>query len=468
MNVHFHLPLFPFSNRGNGAAGGLAILMLALSSLSGCAASRLRMDYKGYENSYAESSNRQLLLNLARLNQHHPTYFFKLGPISTTYRIQGTLSATGSQVAGLYTNPLNKTITGGGTPGTLLEQDPTFTFIPVNDDTVAKQLLTPIPDEFFYTYFQEGWRIDMLFRSMVDRIEFHQKTESGGDSLQVIRNVATADNIAGYLTFLRISAELYEFQRRGHLVISGKSNFRSIMTIEATADFKIAPKDITDAQAKGLIWKKTADGKSWELGQNEFEPEFKLNLPDLKDSKTICPDPMPKVPDYFKAITPQEQLLVCQIFYDKDVSILTEAASLIPTLRLLESGISVSNSPEGGGARIVLRSLIGVMAAAGQEQNTYNDVINDKVAGAQDPLPAVESRPLLKLIWSEETELTSSLVDLDYLGKHYRVADEHSDTALNESTWNRDVFRLIAELASQITVDISKFPLPTVLQIRPQ
>jgi hypothetical protein len=107
------------------------------------------------------------------------------------------------------------------------------------------------------------------------------------------------------------------------------------------------------------------------------------------------------------------------------------------------------------------------MAAAGQEQNTYDEVMSSN-AEAQDPLPPVERQPLLKLTWSGETRLTSSLVELDYLGKHYRVADEHSDTALAESTWNRDVFRLIAELASQITVDISKFPLPTVLQIRPQ
>src|SRR5277367_3966262 len=80
---------------------------VALLVLSGCAAKRLRLDYSGYENSYAESSNHQLLLNLARLNQHHPTYFFKLGPISTTYRMQGTLAGNASQAAGLYNNPLN-------------------------------------------------------------------------------------------------------------------------------------------------------------------------------------------------------------------------------------------------------------------------------------------------------------------------------------------------------------------------
>src|ERR1700689_3504048 len=89
----------------------LAPICLAMIVLSGCAAQRLRVDYKGYESMYAESSNRQLLLNLARLNQHHPTYFFKLGPISTTYRIQGTATASGSQVAGLYTNILNKNVT---------------------------------------------------------------------------------------------------------------------------------------------------------------------------------------------------------------------------------------------------------------------------------------------------------------------------------------------------------------------
>jgi hypothetical protein len=34
-----------------------------------------------------------------------------------------------------------------------------------------------------------------------------------------------------------------------------------------------------------------------------------------------------------------------------------------------------------------------------------------------------------------------------------------------EQSWNRDVFRLISQITSQVTVDISKFPLPQILQL---
>src|ERR1700684_93107 len=74
------------------AAGMLAVLCIAILFLAGCAARALQGDYKGYVTAYAESSNRQMLLNLARLSEHHPTYFFKLGQITTNYRYQATLN----------------------------------------------------------------------------------------------------------------------------------------------------------------------------------------------------------------------------------------------------------------------------------------------------------------------------------------------------------------------------------------
>ena len=470
----------------------LAVLVLGMSFLSGCGAERLRVDYRGYEASYAESSNRQLLLNLARLNQHHPTYFFKFGPISTQYRLQGTLSGTASQISGLYTNPLNKTITGGGTTGTTLEQDPTFTFIPVSDDTIAQQLLQPIQAEHFYVLFQQGWRLDQLMRLMVNRIEYKPKLNS--DSIQVIRNVPSLDNLSGYLTFLRVSALAYELQRRGHLVVTGKSHYQVLMT---HMDLKtMAAKDITDANAAGLIWKESDDGKYWELGKNVMEPQFKLNNPDFSDqlnSARICPQGSPG----YNNPKNSRDLLVCEIANDPDVAVLTKALSLGPTLDILEAGFVVTGgttatsptdqSPSGS-AQFVMRSLIGAMAGAAQEEDVFQKLLDsapqcppnatpamEQQLHCQDPIPPAEQAPLLTLTWKhafksedDEKALTNSLVELDYLGTTYKVADIKSEDPLSQISWNRDMFRIIAQLSSEITVDLSKFPLPTVLQIRPQ
>jgi len=46
--------------------------------LSGCAAKRLKLDFTGFEKVYAETSNREVLLNLARLENRDPTYFSRL------------------------------------------------------------------------------------------------------------------------------------------------------------------------------------------------------------------------------------------------------------------------------------------------------------------------------------------------------------------------------------------------------
>jgi len=54
---------------------------------------------------------------------------------------------------------------------------------------------------------------------------------------------------------------------------------------------------------------------------------------------------------------------------------------------------------------------------------------------------------------------------VDYQGQSYQVTDPVTGKVDESSSWNRDVFRLLAELATQVSVDISKFPLPTTLQV---
>ena len=70
-------------------AGGSTVL------LTGCGPRRVRADFTHYESSYAVTSNQEMLRNLARLEQHDPTYFFKLGQINSSYRMEAALTGTG-------------------------------------------------------------------------------------------------------------------------------------------------------------------------------------------------------------------------------------------------------------------------------------------------------------------------------------------------------------------------------------
>lgn len=225
-----------------GKRGTLPLLFVtgcALLGLCGCPARQMKVDYKDFESAYAETSNREVLLNLARLENHDPTYFFKLGQISTSYRMQAALSGNGNYVTqgtGSGTN-----VTGGGTSSLLYERDPAFTFIPVNDDTNAQFLLKPIPSVTFYTLYEQGWRLDQLFRLMVDRIELTTsgKDPIGGENVcmtETIRNVPPVldpttgaarnpNDLTNYVRFLRVSAILYVLQKRGYLLLRGKNTF---------------------------------------------------------------------------------------------------------------------------------------------------------------------------------------------------------------------------------------------------
>ena len=96
-------------------------------------------------------------------------------------------------------------------------------------------------------------------------------------------------------------------------------------------------------------------------------------------------------------------------------------------------------------------------------------------------VPPIERLPVLRLTWPDQVKPPVSHyaayakdygLALSYRGHDYVVADVDTDCvdpnqfATENETWNRDMFRLIDQLSSQVTVDISKFPLPDILQLR--
>jgi hypothetical protein len=127
-----------------------------------------------------------------------------------------------------------------------------------------------------------------------------------------------------------------------------------------------------------------------------------------------------------------------------------------------------------------MRSLIGLMAAAAQEQAPY-DVLaraNPTIPNSRylppelqlkplprfmEAVPAIERIPLLSLTGKAEDELPP-IIQVNYRGTDYRIADKKIADVADNQYWNRDMFRLIDQLTSQVTVDISKFPLSVILQ----
>ncbi len=440
--------------------------------VSGCsAAGRLKADYTDYEDIYALTSNREMLLNLARLDQHDPTYFFKLGQIATSYQMSAGLQGTGNYVIQGTASAGNAI--GGGTPTLFYQKNPSFQFIPVNDDTTAQQLLKPIDPLIFYNLYQQGWRVDQLFRLMVDRIEFRQP---GTKYWEVIRNSATLDNAENYARFLRVSAIAYEMQKRGFLRLQGKEMF-----VPVAGSSIVGPptaQNIMDAQSKGLVWRQNDKGQ-WDLNQDNVVGVFTLNEPAAAGETQAAAD------------------AALNATIDADMPELNKGGLAGQTVQqifvqVLKDGFTVQQSYNATdvadqkkfSCEIVMRSLIGVMAAAAQEQDSFKDFMSTNPAipapTAADPnatlpftdvVPPVEQQPILHLKWDATQPTIPPLVQLTYRNASYAVTDASAPPPANPSAdldWNRDVFRLLTQLTAQVTVDISKFPLPSILQLSTQ
>jgi len=490
------------------------LVVLAFLSLSGCAARRMKTDFKDFESAYAETSNREVLLNLARLENHDPTYFFKLGQISTSYRMQASLNASGNYVTQGMT-PGGSNVTAGVTPSILYENDPAFTFIPVNDDTNAQLLLKPVPAETLYVLYQQGWRLDQLFRLMVDRIELTSNDDQRCIT-ETIRN--TPEDLGGYVRFLRISAILYVLQKRGYLLLRGEGQFiahdkDSVLPgsakpqdstppkgLEKPAEPIITAKDFNDAWGKDSVWERVKeDGEDkWRLGRESFNPSFLLNPPFIrcsdpgagqriaKDDK-LCPDLNKIEKDVSEKLDYAPELLTLTL--EGLIKGFSIEGTGNPSAKLFCQTTDLSSSPPGRQQiqqiHLVMRSLIGLMAAAAQEQDLLEKKKSTPVPLDFDPLlkahrdskrtfaelvPQLERLPLLQLKWNaEDGEPTLPLIaPLNYRGNTYVVADRNVPSFDENQYWNRDMFRLISELSAQVTVDISKFPLPEILQLRTQ
>jgi len=473
----------------------LRLFLIGLLSLSlcGCAVKRLKTDFVGFERAYADTSNREVLLNLARLQNRDPTYFFKIGQITSAYKMQASLTGVGSYAVG-NANPLVGGPAGGGTPLVDYEHNPIFTFVPVNDETNARLLLKPVPAETFYILYEQGWRVDQLFRLMVDRVEL-TRSSAENCTVETIRNVPPTvylksdgtpdtdylrdpDELSSYVTFLRINAVVYWLQKHGYLLLRGTSAFVPYNNNSGLDDSAVnAPKaqDVVSASQKNAVWEHV-DGK-WLLGEKVFSPIFSLYPLHAEGTKLL----------------PHVAQIKEEMLNDPEMKELRQGPALDVILRSLAHGFTIEGSTDhqdscnptsgayGISAHLVMRSLIGLMAAAAQEQIPYdalahaNPIIpNSRNVPSEQQLktlprfleavPAIERNPLLRLTGTADDQETQPVIQLNYRETYYRIADQKSADGTENQYWNRDMFRLINQLTSQVTVDISKFPLTEILQ----
>ncbi len=157
-------------------------VVCALTLFGGCASRpALRRSFNDYGDVYADTQNRQMLLNLARLHEHEPTYFFQLTQISASYTFTSQLGLGDNKEIGLTNNGATNFHVANGTLSGTATHQPVFTLVPLAGDKFAQQLLQPIKPEVFYDLYEEGWPIDLLMRVLIEKIEIFPDAVTGDE-----------------------------------------------------------------------------------------------------------------------------------------------------------------------------------------------------------------------------------------------------------------------------------------------
>lgn len=151
--------------------------------ISGCSTlgpRTIRGDRFNYNESGAQSSKEQILLNIVRLRYGEPMYFLEIGSMLSQFTIQatGNISHWENDIHGAYGPALRAAYGLRGDPsqqttiaGNLQYADtPTITYRPLQGEEFSKRVMAPIPPTVIIYLAQSGWSIDRLVACCVQQI----------------------------------------------------------------------------------------------------------------------------------------------------------------------------------------------------------------------------------------------------------------------------------------------------------
>ncbi len=179
-----------------------------------------------YSDMYAEASNEQMLLNLARKANGHPAYFMQLGSINSVYQFGANVSTAAAEGA----SPAGKILgLWNGSFGLSGQEQPSFSLTPLSGKDFAAAVFDPISAKVFFNLVEQGMEIDKLLRVMAQSVSF---TTTSGQQRTLI-NVPDFDRQSSYRDFLRFAAIGRELQKRQLLELNkGETGF--VITKDAT------------------------------------------------------------------------------------------------------------------------------------------------------------------------------------------------------------------------------------------
>lgn len=434
----------------------VAVLAVA-ASLAGCGGAALNRSFQDYSAVYADVKNRQLLLNLARMANVHPPYFLQLGLINTTFQFGAQAGATvqGTRTEGVNpttgSGPLNllsRVLSWGADARVTVNEQPTFAFTPLSGPQFAEGILTAVPANVFFTLVNQGVRIDRLMRIAVQEVDF---TNPADGVTITLRNVPfQGGDPESYGDFLRLAGMALELQRHQMLRVAASSKIEALPGPEFDTP---SLENVLKAAEKGVFLRPKADHP----GKYEMvRPAPTISFSITQAGETLfaefqkCPEyrlrsmPPAVVPPGSPGPTPSPAPPECP-------PRVKGTAAVSPSSPIAEK--------HEGQINFRMRSFFQAMSWVSLEQRAFEML----AANPQflKEIPESQRQPVLRLLWDGvRTELEPPLVAVDYGGQTYAITDVRNDA------WNRDVFRLLSYIESQVSLDPKQLPVQQVIQVR--
>jgi hypothetical protein len=455
----------------------------------------MRSEFRSYNTAYADALNHQMLLNLARLENGHPAYYLAIGSITNRFidTAAATAGTTGQGTSTHNSHPYDVMGTATGFaqfPGRLFQtifgysggaaythtKNPDFQFIPINNEVVARQILDPVLPDVFFTLYNQGYPIDQLMRVMIERVEtslpntneevtfinspaHHSSALIEARTPSEIREARISDPAQSYARFLRGCAILREMQIKGYLVLEANKDKQDLGPVSFdTPDRRDRPnptaKEFAEAEKAGYHLKQ--EDREWRMQHDRSSSVFVLKN---KDDDAYANKVIQQLENDANLVPRDEDAKDIKDTYD----------AILNVVGLLQKGIALQTKAgerKPATAHLVLRSFDRSMKAVATEQPAFEEFAQTEKP-ALEIVPEAERRPILQMMWPEKNRsFAPPLQTVHYGGKTYEITDPVINPLEAGANWNRDVFRLLVALNSQVTVDISKFQQQT-LQLLP-
>ncbi|MEZ0277416.1 MAG: hypothetical protein ACAH88_21065 [Roseimicrobium sp.] len=427
---------------------------------------------------------------------------FSLGDDGALGLVSRTIKSTVGSTLGAVSAAASKGTVGGSLAAS---NSPDFQFIPLNNNEVSKQFLDSIPVTAFYALFEQGYPLDMLMRVLVERVEF----SIDGRTMVMVNSPLSGKRMtneggewaSSYARFLRATDMARELQLNGHLELAKTQTPPQAISYTSEAP---KAKDLLAASEKGMSYRKT--GGNWELmgsagsgtrfqirtgskdeaikalrnAPGDFDDEAIKQLvgllyaPPSSSIKAAAADSAPAeiaiVPPATltldqKKIRDLEKLLEEEKARNTDSNLSSPLSGMVAFSRSQVSGeesTSEKKAQSNYKVRLVMRSYARALEAVATEQDDFDKLLQ---TGGLAIVRPQQLQPIIRTVWNDRQKTHSSLLTLRYDGETHRITDPVQPLEDANPRWNRDVFKLLVALASQVSVDLSKYQ-RSVIELR--